>query len=211
MFKKTLEKTPKIILASSSKAREKILKKAGFDFQIIPSNIDETPEAQELAKELVIRLAIEKARAVSKKLPPLSQDSREQFFLIIGSDQVADLDGEIIGKPSGYEEGLDFLMRFRGRTINFFNGLCLFHSQTQKFETRLNIIETKFRFYSQSMAENYLKKYQPYECAGSLKVEGPGIRLIESVISQDPNSLEGLCVIDLISLLENQGYPLDSF
>jgi len=199
-----LKNSPEIILASSSKAREKILRKAGFDFKIIPSNIDETPKDKEPAKDLVIRLAIEKARAVFKK-------NLFSNALIIGSDQVADLDGEIIGKPSGYEEGLDFLMRFRGRTINFFNGLCLFNSQTQEYETRLNIIETRFRNYSKAMAENYLKKYQPYECAGSLKVEGPGIRLIESVISQDPNSLEGLCVIDLMSLLENQGYPLDSF
>ncbi len=202
MSKKNLE----IILASSSQARQKILKKAGFDFEIMIPDIDETPKDQELAKDLVIRLAIGKAQKVSEIIKDLNKN-----YLIIGSDQVADLDGEIIGKPSGYEEGLDFLMKFRGRTINFLNGLCLLNFKTQRYETRLNIIETKFRDYSQAMAENYLKKYQPYECAGSLKVEGPGIRLIESVISKDPNSLEGLCVIDLISLLENQGYGLDNF
>lgn len=202
MSKKNLE----IILASSSQARQKILKKAGFDFEIMIPDIDETPKDQELAEDLVIRLAIGKAQKVSEIIKDLNKN-----YLIIGSDQVADLDGEIIGKPSGYEEGLDFLMKFRGRTINFLNGLCLLNFKTQRYETRLNIIETKFRDYSQAMAENYLKKYQPYECAGSLKVEGPGIRLIESVISKDPNSLEGLCVIDLISLLENQGYGLDNF
>lgn len=199
---------PEIILASSSKSRARILKNAGFDFQIIPSDIDETPLDQEPARELVMRLALEKAQAVFESL---KNKNLNKNFLIIGSDQVADLDGEIIGKPSGYEEGLEFLMKFRGRQINFFNGLCLLNSETKKYETKLNIIETRFRSYSQTMAENYLKKHQPYECAGSLKVEGPGIRLLESVISQDPNSLEGLCVIDLISLLEKQGYYLDNF
>ncbi len=93
MLKNISEIIPEIILASSSKAREKILKKAGFDFKIIPSHIDETPEPQELAKDLVIRLAIQKAQAVFKNLNPILN----QIFLIIGSDQVADLDGEIIG------------------------------------------------------------------------------------------------------------------
>lgn len=192
----------RLILASSSKARAKILSRAGFKFEICPSNIDETPHPQESARDLVIRLAIAKAQAVAHQFPN---------SLIIGSDQVAEYQQQIIGKPSGYAQGLDFLLKFRGNTVEFINGLCLLNTATGRYETRLNIIQTIFRNYPTHMAENYLKTYQPYECAGSLKVEGPGIRLLSSIQNQDPNALEGLCVIDLISLLENQGIDLSDF
>ncbi len=192
----------RLILASSSKARATILRRGGFDFEICPSHIDETPYPNETARELVIRLAIAKAQAVSHLFPNA---------LIIGSDQVAEYQKKIIGKPSGYEQGLEFLMSFRNQTVEFINGLCLLNTKNNTYETRLNIIQTIFRNYDQKTAENYLKIHQPYECAGSLKVEGPGIRLLSSIQNQDPNALEGLCIIDLITLLEHQGFELSNF
>ena len=102
-------------------------------------------------------------------------------------------------------------MSFSGQSVEFINGLCLINTQTGDIQTKLNIITTTFRPYSEEMAANYLRAYEPYECAGSLKVEGPGIRLIESIDSKDPNALEGLCVIDLISMLEKEGVKLSDF
>lgn len=191
-----------LILASGSKARATILRRAGFEFTKHPADIDETEHKNESARELVIRLAIEKAKAISEHYP----DS-----LIIGSDQVAEFDGGILGKPHGFDKGMEHLMSFSGQSVEFINGLCLLNTGTGDYQTKLNIITTTFRAYSVEMAENYLKAYEPYECAGSLKVEGPGIRLIESIDSKDPNALEGLCVIDLITMLENENYPIGKF
>lgn len=191
-----------LILASQSPARQLILKRAGFDFETKPADIDETELSGETAKALVIRLSIGKAKAVAEQFP----DS-----LIIGSDQVGTFQEHILGKSHGFEKGMEHLMMLSGQTTHFYNGLCLLNTKTDQYQTKLNTIRVKFRNYSEEMASNYLTTCQPYECAGSLKVEGPGIRLIESIDSTDPNALEGLCVIDLVGMLMNEGFAVESF
>lgn len=191
-----------LILASQSPARQLILKRAGFEFEIKPADIDETELPGENAKDLVVRLSIEKAQAVADQFPNA---------LIIGSDQVGTFKEHILGKSHGFEKGLEHLMMLSGQTTHFYNGLCLLNTKTDQHQTKLNVITVKFRKYTEEMATNYLTTCQPYECAGSLKVEGPGIRLIESIDSNDPNALEGLCVIDLVGMLINEGFPVESF
>lgn len=191
-----------LILASQSPARRLILKRAGFDYIAHSADIDETELPDETPEDLVIRLAIQKAQAVADQY---------ENALIIGSDQVGTFENHILGKSHCFEKGIEHLMMLKGQITHFYNGLCVLNTNTGEYQSKLNVITVHFRDYSREMAENYLQTCQPYECAGSLKVEGPGIRLIKSIDSTDPNALEGLCVIDLVSMLDKEGFAVDKF
>lgn len=185
-----------LILASSSLFRKAILDKLNLPYQTHSPDIDETAQAEETPVELVARLAEEKARAVESHHP----DS-----LIIGSDQVAVIDDQILGKPHTHENAIKQLQQASGRKVTFYTGLSLFNAQTGRAQTDVVPFEVHFRHLSDNMIESYLKAETPYNCAGSFKSEGLGIVLFEHLRGDDPNTLIGLPLIRLVAMLEAEG------
>ena len=191
----------RLILASSSLYRRQILQKLGIEFEWTSPDIDETPHPRETPEQLVQRLAESKARAVSATHPN---------HLIIGSDQVATLQGQIIGKPGSHAAALAQLESFSGKTVLFLTGLCLLNSATGKAQLTVEEYSVKFRALSSTQLNNYLDKEQPYDCAGSFKSEGLGICLFDKLSGDDPNTLVGLPLIVLTEMLAKEGVdPLD--
>ncbi len=185
-----------LILASTSPFRRKLLGKLCLPFECAAPDIDESPVAGEKPSELVARLAGQKARAVAHNHPN---------SLIIGSDQVAVLDQQILGKPGTHTRAIQQLQQASGRRITFFTGLSLYNSQDDTLQTEVVPFTVYFRKLSEKQIENYLLKEQPYNCAGSFKSEGLGISLFEKLEGEDPNTLIGLPLIRLIQMLEKEG------
>ncbi|NRA62558.1 MAG: septum formation inhibitor Maf [Psychrobium sp.] len=190
MIKQTL------ILASTSPFRQQLLEKINVPFQCISPNIDETPLADETAEMLVQRLSIAKARAVA--LP-------HGNCLVIGGDQVAVINGKIIGKPHNFDNAFAQLKQASGQTITFYSGLCLYNSATNTHQVVVEPFKVHFRALSDAMISGYLHSEQPYQCAGSFKSEGLGIALFSRLEGKDPNALVGLPLITLIEMLNNEG------
>ncbi|MEF1228488.1 nucleoside triphosphate pyrophosphatase [Vibrio fortis] len=188
-------KNYQLVLASTSPFRQEILKKLHLDFVTAKPDCDETPIAGESPQQLVMRLAEEKAKSCQVTSPSL----------IIGSDQVCVIDGEIIGKPHNREKAIEQLSRQSGKSITFYTGLSVWNSVTQKADTRLDTFVVHFRNLTTAQIESYVDKEQPFYCAGSFKSEGLGIALFERLEGKDPNTLIGLPLIDLIDMLEVQG------
>jgi septum formation protein len=186
----------RIILGSSSPSRIAILEQLGLPFERMSPDIDESQHLGEIPSQMVQRLALEKAQAVALHYPDA---------LIIGSDQVAQIDGEVAGKPHTHENALKQLMAASGKVIEYHNGLCLLNAKTGRSHIKLNTVRVHFRPFSWEQADLYLKTDQPYACAGSLKIEGRGITLIERIESKDPYSLVGLPLIDLVDMLTQEG------
>ncbi len=186
----------KLVLASSSPARRKLLQRLGLPFETMSPDVDETPLPNELPAAVATRLAIAKAQAVSKYFP----DS-----LIIGSDQVIVIDGEMYGKPLTHENAVRQLKLVRGHQCDALTGLCVLDSATGRYEVDVVPFSVFFRHFSDEMIENYLRKEQPYHCAGGIKAEGLGIVLFERMAGDDPNALEGLPLIRLVRMLEQFG------
>lgn len=190
-----------LILASSSPYRRELLNKLGLDFISLSPDIDETEKANETADELVSRLALEKAKAIAKTNPNT---------LIIGSDQVAVLGDEILTKPHTHERAHKQLSMASGNRVKFLTGLCLYNSGNNKYQLDVIAYSVHFLSLSKEQIEHYLQKEKPYDCAGSFKSEGLGITLFASMSGDDPNSLIGLPLISLTSMLRNEGVdPLD--
>jgi MAF protein len=188
-----------LILASSSPYRRELLSRLGIEFQTFSPSIDESRLTDETAEELVVRLSIEKAKAVAQS---------HQDALIIGSDQVATVSGKILGKPGSHEKAVDQLMNASGQRVTFFTGLTLYNSKTGIGQSCCVPFHVQFRNLRQSEVENYLKKEKPYNCAGSFKSEGLGICLFERMEGEDPNALVGLPLIQLISMLRKAGVEI---
>jgi septum formation protein len=186
----------RIILGSSSPSRIAILEQLGLPFERFSPDIDESQHPGELPSNMVQRLAIEKAQEVGKHYPNA---------LIIGSDQVAEVEGQVAGKPHTYDNAMQQLQKVSGKVIHYHNGLCVLNSTTGQVQIKLNTVKVKFRAFSQEDAHLYLTTDQPYQCAGSLKIEGRGITLIEWIDSKDPYSLVGLPLIDLVDMLTQEG------
>ena len=188
-----------LVLASTSPFRRELLNRLGLPFSVANPRTDESPRPFEAPEHLALRLAEAKARAVMSAFPDA---------LIIGSDQVAVLDGQVYGKPGTHENATRQLQTMRGRTVNFFTGLCLLDARTD--ETRVCGIPTlvTFRDLDDTEIETYLRREQPYQCAGSAKSEGLGIAIIERMQGDDPNALIGLPLIALCSLLKDAGCPV---
>jgi len=186
----------KLILASSSPYRKALLLKLGLPFEAIASAVDETPHPNESPEALVKRLAIAKARAVAEK---------QHNALVIGSDQVAVYAGQIIGKPNTHENAVRQLRAASGTTITLCTALALVNSDTGRVQSKVIPFRVVFRELTDAQIENYLRKEQPYDCAGSVKSEGLGIALLERMEGEDPNTLIGLPLIDLVRMLENEG------
>lgn len=185
-----------LILGSSSPFRAEILSKLGLPFVTASPDIDESPLAGEQPEQLVQRLSEQKAYKIAES---------HTNALIIGSDQVAVLDGEILGKPGNHANAVKQLTAASGKIIIFLTGLALLNSQTGHIQSLVESFEVEFKTLSAAQIDFYLRQEQPYQCAGSFKSEGLGISLFSKLNGDDPNSLIGLPLIRLISLLEAEG------
>jgi len=184
-----------IILASTSIYRSQLLSTLQIPFQTASPDVDETPLHGESAPQTSQRLSQLKAQAVAQQFPDA---------LIIGSDQVALLEGAQLGKPMTHDNAVRQLRSMRGKTVDFYTAVSLFNSRTQDMQTALAETKVRFRDLSDDEIERYLLKEQPYHCAGSAKSEGLGIALIQSIQGDDPNALIGLPLIILIDMLKKQ-------
>lgn len=189
----------KLILASTSPFRKTILEKLGIAFDTASPDIDETALTNETPQELVERLSVAKARAIADK---------NDNALVIGSDQVAVIDGEILGKPHTHENAVTQLQNASSKTVTFYTGLCLFNSASKQYQSEVVPFKVVFRELSNTQIENYLQKEQPYNCAGSFKSEALGIVLFERLEGEDPNTLMGLPLIRLVKMLEQENFPV---
>lgn len=184
-----------LILASTSPFRQKLLERLNLTFQVYRPEVDETPLPGEPANQLVERLSINKARAAKNHF-----DSG----LVIGSDQVCTIGDEILGKPGNHKNALRQLKLASGKTVNFLTGLCLYDIDSGHEQSLVEPFGVVFRPLTDQQIEHYLEIEQPYQCAGSFKSEGFGITLLEKFIGNDPNTLVGLPMIQLIKLLHNR-------
>ncbi len=189
---------PRLILASSSAYRRELLSRLQLPFEAIAPDIDETPQPGETPPATALRLAQAKAAEIARHAGPA---------LVIGSDQVATLDGEHIGKPGSHDNALAQLKKMRGRETIFHTALCLLDSRSPEPVVQLQNVQTLVRMRDLPDAEldAYLRIEQPYDCAGSAKNEGLGIVLIESMHSDDPTALTGLPLIALTTMLRKAG------
>lgn len=188
-----------LILASSSPYRRELLERLQLPFSVLSPDIDETPLAGELPEQTALRLAQAKALKVADMHPDA---------LIIGCDQVATLDGLQLGKPLNHENAVRQLTLMRGRSVIFHSALCLYNAANQQMQTDVVPYTVTFRDLSNAQIENYLRREQPYQCAGSAKSEGLGIAIIAAMQGDDPNALIGLPLIRLIDMLNNQGVAI---
>jgi septum formation protein len=182
-----------LILASSSPYRRELLDRLGLDYSTVSPDIDESALPGETPAALVERLAEQKARAVGESHPGL----------IIGSDQVATVDDEILGKPGNHERAVAQLARLSGRQVTFHTGLCLLDTVHHEAQVDVVPFTVQFRSLSAGQIERYLRTERPYNCAGSFKSEGLGITLFEKMLGEDPTALIGLPLIRLTTMLEN--------
>ena len=186
-----------IVLASGSRYRRQLLDQIGIHHIACPANIDETARGGERPTALAARLAREKARAVAIRYPTA---------LVIGSDQVGTLDGTTaFSKPLHHLDAVSQLSRMSGGTVHFHTAVCLFNPRTGAERSALVSTEVRFRTLTAEAIESYLSKDQPYDCAGSAKIESLGIALVERVTSDDPTALLGLPLIALLDLLAAEG------
>ena len=185
-----------LVLASTSIYRRELLERLQIPFQTASPDVDETPFPGESAKQTSWRLSREKAQAVVVHYPDA---------LIIGSDQVALLEEQQIGKPLTHDNAVRQLRAMRGKTVTFYTALSLLNARSGEIQTEVAENRVSFRELSDDEIENYLRKEQPYHCAGSAKSEGLGIALISRMEGDDPNALVGLPIILLIEMLKKQG------
>jgi len=189
-----------ILLASSSPYRKQLLEKLQLPFACASPDIDESILKDEKPEDYVLRLAVEKAKALASDYPD---------HLIIGSDQCAVLkQGEqniVLGKPHTVENAVKQLSNASGQPVTFLTGLCVYNSKTEQYSSLVEPFIVHFRELTQAQIERYIDQEEPLDCAGSFKSEGLGIRLFKALEGRDPNSLIGLPLIALVDLLEQQG------
>lgn len=185
-----------LVLGSTSPFRKTLLEKLNIPFECAKPDIDESAHHDEKPTALVERLAVAKAKEVAKTYPDA---------LVIGSDQVALCGDEILGKPHTFENAVKQLTKFSQQCISFYTGLCVYDSQSGKVTTIVEPFHVHFNKLTQEQITSYLHAEQPYNCAGSFKSEGLGICLFEKLEGDDPNSLIGLPLIKLVTLLKEHG------
>ncbi len=188
-----------LILGSSSPYRRELLERLRLPFTVVSPKIDETPHLGEMPPETALRLALEKARYIAQSHPNA---------LIIGADQVATVDGEQIGKAGGFDKALAQLQMMRGKTALFHSALCLYDARNDSYQLENIVTKTTFRDLPDEELAAYLRIEQPYDCAGSAKVEALGITILEKVESDDPTALIGLPLIALTGMLRQAGVKL---
>ena len=188
-----------LILGSTSRYRRELLSRIGVPFETAAPQVDETPLPGETPAQIARRLALAKARAVTRRFAQA---------VVIGSDQVADLAGEPLGKPGTHERATEQLRRMRGRTVVFQTALAVVCEATGFTAEDLVPVEVRFRDLSDTEIEHYLRAEQPYDCAGSAKSEGLGIALLEAIHSDDPTALVGLPLIRTCRMIRAAGIEL---
>lgn len=187
---------PPLILASTSRYRRELLERLRLPFEVHAPDVDETPLPGETPAALALRLALAKAHAVS---------AHHADAVVIGSDQVADLDGQPIGKPGTHERAVAQLTSMRGRSIVFQTAVAVVRASTGYAHAALVPVTVRFRNLSDAEIEHYLRTEQPYDCAGSAKCETLGIALLDAIESDDPTALVGLPLIRTSALLRAAG------
>jgi len=190
---------PAVVLGSTSPYRRELLSRLKLDFEVAAPGVDEAALPGETPSALARRLALAKARAVAARFPGAA---------VIGSDQVADLDGEPLGKPGNHERAVAQLRRMRGRTVVFQTALAVVCAARGFEEVDLAPVRVRFRQYDDAEIEAYLRAEQPYDCAGSARSEGLGIALLEAIDSDDPTALVGLPLIRTCRMLRAAGVKL---
>ena len=186
----------RLILGSTSPYRRELLLRLRLPFEVVSPDVDETPLASESPRALALRLAVSKAQAVASQHPQA---------VVIGSDQVADLDGEPLGKPGTHARATEQLQRMRGKTVVFQTAVAVVCLDTGFSQVELAQVNVKFRNLGDAEIERYLRAETPYDCAGSAKSEGLGIALLESIDSDDPSALVGLPLIRTCQMLRAAG------
>jgi septum formation protein len=186
----------RLILGSTSPYRRELLARLGIAFDIERPEVDETPEPGEKPAELAQRLALAKAREVAQRFPEA---------VVIGSDQVADLDGEPLGKPGQHERAVIQLRRMSGQTVVFQTAVAVVCLSSGFEQSDLAAVRVVFRPLSDAEIEHYLRTEQPYDCAGSAKSEGLGIALLERIENDDPTALIGLPMIRTCRMIRAAG------
>lgn len=188
---------PTLVLGSTSRYRRELLQRLGVPFEVTSPDVDETPQPGETPAALAPRLALAKARAVAALHPQA---------VVIGSDQIADLHGQPIGKPGTHERAVAQLRAMSGQALVFHTALAVVRPATG-FERVIDVpVRVKFRALSDAEIETYLRAEQPYDCAGSAKSEGLGVTLLHAIESDDPTALIGLPLIQTCELLREAGW-----
>jgi len=188
-----------LVLGSTSRYRRELLERLRIAFEAAAPQVDETPQPGEAPAALASRLALAKARDVAARWPQA---------IVIGSDQVADLDGQPLGKPGTHQRAVAQLARMSGRTVIFHTALAVVCQATGFEQADLAAVRVRFRALSAGEIERYLHAEQPYDCAGSAKSEGLGIALLEAIDSDAPPALIGLPLIRTARLLRAAGLTL---
>jgi MAF protein len=191
--------TRRLVLASTSPFRRELLRRLGLPFEVAAPAVDEARLPGEPPEALVLRLSEDKARAVAAQLGDA---------LVIGSDQVAVIDEEVLGKPGDRDRAIAQLARASGRRVTFLTGLSLVDAASGRARTLCEPFHVHFRVLSAEQIARYVDREQPFNCAGSFKSEGYGITLFERLEGGDPNALIGLPLIRLVALLGLEGVPL---
>ena len=188
-----------LVLGSTSPFRKALLDKLGIPFITDTPNTDETRRPGETPDRLVRRLAEDKARDVASRFPDA---------LVIGSDQVACVGDEILGKPGNRENAIAQLSAASGKAVTFYTGLCLYNAANDQVQVAVEPFVVHFRVLGSAQIERYIDREQPFNCAGSFKSEGFGITLFAALEGRDPNALVGLPLIRLVEMLDRQGVAL---
>jgi septum formation protein len=191
--------TPTLILASTSAYRRALLERLRLPFKVVAPDVDETPRPGESPMLTALRLAASKAEAVV----PAAAGA-----IIIGSDQVAVLDGQPLGKPGDHAAAVRQLLAMRGQRVVFHTALCLLNAASGRKQVENVPTSVFFRNFSDAQIEHYLRTEQPYDCAGSAKIEGLGIALVERIESDDPSALIGLPLMKLVTMLQSEGIEI---
>jgi septum formation protein len=188
-----------LVLASTSPYRRELLARLRVPFEICAPRVDEAALPGEAARDTALRLAQLKARAVARSCAGA---------LVIASDQVAALDGECLGKPGNHEKAVAQLKAMRGRCVTFHTALALLNTVTDALQLVEVPTTVYFRDCTDDEIEHYLAAERPYDCTGSAKIEGLGIALVERMVSNDPSALIGLPLMQLTTMLKNEGVPV---
>ncbi len=188
-----------VVLGSTSRYRRELLARLNLPFEVAAPDVDETPQPGEAPRALALRLALVKAHAVAARHPEA---------VVIGSDQVADLAGQPLGKPGTHERAVQQLRQMRGQSVVFQTALAVVCLATGFERVDLAPVRVQFRDLTDSEIENYLLAEKPYDCAGSAKSEGLGIALLESIDNDDPTALVGLPLIRTARMLREAGVKL---
>jgi septum formation protein len=188
--------TRPLILASTSRYRSRLLERLHLPFAVVASHVDETAQLAEPTDRMASRLAMAKARSVAELHP---------HAVVIGSDQVADLDGQALGKPGNHARAVAQLQAMRGKTVVFQTAVAVVCLESGFSQSELAQVKVKFRDISDAQIERYLAAEQPYDCAGSAKSEGLGIALLERIDNDDPTALIGLPLIRTCQMIHAAG------